>query len=155
MKSTLTFVVVLLFAACANAQPQARQALAVQIAAEPLEPAGLRVSLTFRNPNAVDMRLWAGFTPQDGNPRGHWFRITADGKPVSYVGPLPNRRFPDAGVFQVLKPGDVRTATMNLVGLYDLPRRKSVTIRFEAYDPSIADQALSLLVSNEVHVTLP
>ena len=155
MKSTLALLVVLLFAASASAQPAPRQALAVQIAAEPVEPAGIRVALTFRNPNAVDMRLWAGFTPQDGYPRGDWFRIAADGKPVSYVGPLPNRRFPDAGVFQVLKPGQVLTAAMNLAGLYNLPRRTPITLRFEAYDPSVTDQAVSLLVSNEVRVTLP
>jgi hypothetical protein len=154
MKIAVTFLVVLLFANGALAQPQ-RQPLTVQIAAEPIEPAGIRVALTFRNPNAVPMRLWTGFTPQDGNPRGDWFRISADGRPVAYIGPLAKRRAPAAEEFQVLPPGNVRTATMNLVGLYDLPRRRPLTIRFEAYDPSIGDQPLSLLVSNEVRVTLP
>lgn len=152
---SLVVLVVLLFATCAAAQPPARQALTVQIAAEPIEPAGIRVSLTFRNPNAVPMRLWTGFTPQDGNPRGDWFRIGADGHPVAYIGPLAKRRAPAAEEFQILPPGDIRTATMNLTGLYDLPRRRPVTIRFEAYDPSIEDQRLSLLVSNEVGVAMP
>jgi len=101
------------------------------------------------------MRLWTGFTPQDGNPRGDWFRIGADGHPVAYIGPLAKRRAPAAEEFQILPPGDIRTATMNLTGLYDLPRRRPVTIRFEAYDPSIEDQRLSLLVSNEVGVAMP
>jgi peptidyl-Lys metalloendopeptidase len=96
-----------------------------------------------------------GFTPPDGNPRGDWFRISEDGRPVPYIGPLAKRRAPAAEEFQVLSPGDVRTATMNLIGLYDLPRGRQLTIRFEAYNPSVDDQALSLLVSNEVHVTLP
>jgi peptidyl-Lys metalloendopeptidase len=151
----LSVLVVLLFATCAAAQPSPRQALAVQIAAEPIEPAGIRVSLTFRNPNAIPMRLWTGFTPQDGNPSGNWFRISSDGRPVAYIGPLAKRRAPTAEEFQVLPPGDTLTAVMNLIGLYDLPRRRPVTIRFEAYDPSIEDQPLSLLVSNEVRVTLP
>ena len=155
MKMALTFLIVLLFANGAIAQPPPRQALTVQIAAVPIEPAGLRVSLTFRNPNAIPMRLWAGFTPQDGNPRGDWFRISADGRPVAYIGPLAKRRAPSAEEFQVLRPGEVRTAFMNLVGLYDLPRRRPLTIRFEAYDPSVTDQAGSRLVSNEVRVTLP
>jgi hypothetical protein len=154
-KRTLIFLVALLFANCVLAQPPARRPLTVEIAAEPIEPAGVRVALTFRNPNAVPMRLWMGFTPQDGNPRGDWFRISAEGHPVSYIGPLAKRRAPDAGEFQVLPSGDVRTTTMTLIGLYDLPRRKPLTIRFEAYEPAIADQPLSLLVSNEVRLTLP
>jgi hypothetical protein len=116
MKIALTFLVALLLANGAIAQPL-RQALTVQIAAEPIEPAGIRVSLAFRNPNDVPMRLWTGFTPQDGNPRGDWFRISADGRAVPYIGPLAKRRAPAAEEFQVLPPGNARTATMNLVGL--------------------------------------
>jgi hypothetical protein len=155
MKMALAVLVVLLFANCAIAQPPQRQALTVQITAEPIATAGILVSLAFRNPNAIPMRLWMGFTPQDANPRGDWFRISADGHPVPYIGPLAKRRAPAAEEFQVLLPGAVRTATMNLMGLYDLPRGRPLTIRFEAYNPSIDDQPLSLLVSNEVHVTLP
>jgi hypothetical protein len=155
MKMALASLVVLLLAGSAIAQPPAQQALAVQIAAAPLAPAGLRVSLSFRNPNAVPMRLWMGFTPPDGNPRGDWFRMSADGHPVAYIGPLAKRRAPAAEEFQVLSPGEVRTATMNLVGLYDLPHGRRLTVRFEAYNPSVEDQALSLLISSEVQVTLP
>jgi hypothetical protein len=155
MKGALASLFVLLFANDAIAQPPPRQALTVQITAAPIEPAGIRISLSFRNPNARPMRLWMGFTPPDGNPGGDWFRISADGRPVLYIGPLAKRRAPAAEEFQVLSPGDVRTATMNLIGLYDLPRGRQLTIRFEAYNPSVDDQALSLLVSNETHVTLP
>jgi peptidyl-Lys metalloendopeptidase len=156
-KVALAFLVALLLADGADAQapPQPRP-LGVQITAEARAPAGLRVSLTFRNPNTVAMRLWKGFTPPDGKPTGAWFQIrTADGRPVPYIGPLAKRRAPDATEFHVLSPGDVRTATMNLIDQYELPRGKPLTIRFEAYDPAIDDQPLSLLVSNEVQATLP
>jgi peptidyl-Lys metalloendopeptidase len=153
--SALALLAALFFASCALAQPPRLQALAVHIAAEPADSAGLRVSLSFRNPNAVPMRLWMGFSPPDGNPRSDWFRISADGRQVPYIGPLAKRRAPGAEEFQVLSPGEVRTATMTLIGFYDLPRRRLLTIRFEAYDPSIGDQPLSLLVSNEVRITLP
>jgi peptidyl-Lys metalloendopeptidase len=137
MKTALTFLVFLLLANGAIAQPPARQPLAVQIAGTPIEPAGLRISLSFHNPNTVPMRLWIGFTPLDGYPRGDWFRMNADGRPVAYVGPLAKRRAPAAEEFHVLSPGEVRTATMSLIGLYDLPRGKRLAIRFEAYNPSV------------------
>jgi peptidyl-Lys metalloendopeptidase len=155
MKRALAILAILLSASTVLAQRPPQQALTVEIAAEPLDRAGIRVALSFRNPNAVPMRLWMGFTPRDGNPRGDWFRISADGQPVPYIGPLAKRRAPDAGEFQLLPPGEKRVATMNLVGLYDLPRRRQLTVRFEAYDPSIGDQPLSLLVSNEARITLP
>jgi hypothetical protein len=154
MKRALAFLSVVLLASSVLAQRPPQQALTVEIAAEPLER-GIRVALSFRNPHAVPMRLWMGFTPQDGIPQGDWFRISADGRTVPYSGPLAKRRAPDAGEFQLLPPGEKLMATMNLVGLYDLPRRKQLTIRFEAYDPSIGDPPLSLLVSNEARVTLP
>ena len=156
MKMALAFLVALLFANNgAIAQPSPLQGLTVQIAVEPIERSGLRVALSFRNPNAVAMRLWTGFIPQDGIPRGDWFRMSADGRPVPYIGPLAKRRAPDSGEFQVLSPREVRAATMTLTGLYELPRGTPLTIRFEAYNPSVEDQSLSLLVSNEVRVTLP
>jgi hypothetical protein len=138
------------------ARPPQESALNVTLAVEASPSMGLRANITFHNASQGSMSLWNRFVPTDAILGGNWFRITTpDGKRLPYVGQLAKWPAPTPRDFVVLGPGDSRTVMMFIVHEYALPPATPVTIRFEAFNPSVGGQRLMPLVSNEVQVRTP
>lgn len=138
------------------AQPPQQSAIAVTLAVEPLPSMGLRATVTFRNTTQGIVSLADRFLPADGIIGGNWFRIaTHDGQRLPYVGQLTKWPAPTPRDFVPLGPGDARTVIMLIVHEYKLPQGTPVTVRFEAFNPSLGEQSLMPLVSNEVQVRVP
>lgn len=138
------------------ARPPQQSAIAVSLAVEPLPSMGLRATVTFRNATQETVSLWNRFLPADAILGGNWFRITTrDGQRLPYVGELAKWPAPTPRDFVPLGPGESRSVMMLIVHEYQLPPGAPVIVRFEAFNPSIGEQRLMPLASNEVQVRVP
>jgi peptidyl-Lys metalloendopeptidase len=93
------------------------------------------VELTFSNPTKHPVHLLSWVTGA-GALAAPIFKVTRDGSPVSYTGPIVKRPRAGAGDYVALKSGEQLTQVVDLGDAYDLTQSGSYEI---AYDVSSAE----------------
>lgn len=77
----------------------------------------------------------------DADLQARLFRISVDGKPVAYAGPLIKRGLPSPADFAILAPGQTRKALVDLSAYYDMrrPGLYTVTLASPLQHASLSD----------------
>jgi peptidyl-Lys metalloendopeptidase len=77
----------------------------------------------------------------DADLQGKLFRISVDGKPVAYAGPLIKRGLPSPADFAILAPGETRRTLVDLSNYYDMrqPGLYTVTLASPLQHASLSD----------------
>jgi peptidyl-Lys metalloendopeptidase len=116
----------------------------------------LHASVT--NPHAKTIQVLKWYIPADGL-EAPLLRVTRDGAPVPYIGPVFKRRAPTEEDYAVLQPGETVSGSLDLAAYYDLSASGNYTVTFDAQSDALyARQGKELLkmngrlASNEVRV---
>ena len=77
----------------------------------------------------------------DADLQAKLFRVSVDGRPVSYAGPLVKRGLPGPSDFAILAPGETRRAVVDLASFYDMrqPGLYTVTLAAPLQYASLSD----------------
>ena len=80
----------------------------------------------------------------DATLEARLFRVSVDGKPVAYEGPLVKRGLPTADDFAILRPGESRRTVVDLSAYYDMrqPGQYTVTLASPLQFASLSDGSL-------------
>ncbi|WNG26770.1 peptidase M35 [Cystobacter fuscus] len=90
------------------------------------------VTVTFTNVSSQPVQLLRWFVPGTEGVKGGLFEVSRNGEEVAYIGPHIKRRAPQAEDFVTLAPGESRSGTASLSGLYDLSESGTYSVRFAA-----------------------
>ena len=125
-------------------------AIAAAVAAPPGAPANplrvgmyahdgvMEVLVTNTSDRVVRVPKWQ---LPDADLQGKLFRVSVDGKPVAYAGPLVKRGLPSPADFAVLGPGQTRRTLVDLSNYYDMrqPGLYTVTLASPLQHASLSD----------------
>ncbi|WNG17229.1 M35 family metallo-endopeptidase [Cystobacter fuscus] len=90
------------------------------------------VTVTFTNVSSQPVQLLRWFVPGTESIKAGLFEVSRDGEEVEYIGPHVKRRAPQAEDFITLAPGESRSGTAPLSGVYDLSQSGTYSVRFAA-----------------------
>ena len=137
----LTGVLVLLFAiTTAGAQPKAEAV--VTIAADQSLYAAQQdviIHVTFSNPTGHSIRVLKWYTPVDG-VEGPLFKVSLDGAPVAYTGPIYKRPAATGQDYITLKSGESITSDVSLGAYYDLAASGAYTVIYDVASWNLTDE---------------
>ncbi len=89
------------------------------------------VKVTISNPGKTAIRVLRWYTPADG-VEDDLFIVTANGKPVEYIGKHFKRPEPTEKDFIILRGGESLESTVDLAGFYDLSQSGFYDVEFRA-----------------------
>jgi len=87
-------------------------------------------TLTNRSARPVGILIWN--TPFEGI-RNNIFRVTKDGRPVSYRGPMVKRAKPNASHYMTLAAGESRTTRVDLAAAYAIEGIGDYRVSFDGF----------------------
>ncbi|WNG17230.1 M35 family metallo-endopeptidase [Cystobacter fuscus] len=90
------------------------------------------VTVTFTNVSSQPVQLLRWFVPGTEGIKAGLFEVSRNGEEVAYIGPHIKRRAPQAEDFVTLAPGESRSGTASLSGMYDLSESGTYSVRFAA-----------------------
>jgi peptidyl-Lys metalloendopeptidase len=93
------------------------------------------VKVTFRQNGRAAAKVLQWYTPADGLEEPV-FAVTREGEPVRYEGAHFKRPAPQEADYLTLAPGESRTWTVDLAGVYDLSKTGTYTLRFAVSGPN-------------------
>jgi peptidyl-Lys metalloendopeptidase len=134
--AVIVLVVALLMAATAGAGSQRGPNVELSVASgELLASDAVLVKVTVSNPTKHTIHVLSWLTGEEGLD-APIFRVTRDGSPVAYTGPIVKRARATADDYVALKAGEQRSRVVDLGDAYDLTQSGNYEI---AYDVSSAD----------------